>query len=138
MGLCARFGFFAKCKKFAGSIFFPRGFDGRLIAWWPKTQVRTVSSLLVVVVQWVLRFSPMEMTRSSPLNQTEAAGHPPLLLRAGIALELWGQHGAWNSFASQKCYMERDMESSLSASRVAMGHESAQDISAPQPDGAAG
>jgi hypothetical protein len=40
---------------------------------------------------------------------------------AWFALELWGRHGAWSSFASQKCYMERDQEAILTVSRATMG-----------------
>jgi hypothetical protein len=35
-------------------------------------------------------------------------------------VELWGQHGDWASFKSQKRYMKRDIESLLSVSKAVM------------------
>jgi hypothetical protein len=35
-------------------------------------------------------------------------------------VELWGQHGDWASFKSQKWYINRDVESLLSVSKAAM------------------
>jgi hypothetical protein len=39
---------------------------------------------------------------------------------AGIPVELWGQHGDWASFKSQKRYMKSDVESLLSISMAVM------------------
>ena len=38
----------------------------------------------------------------------------------GIPVELWGQHGDWDSFKNQKSYMKRDFKSLLSVSKAAM------------------
>ena len=38
----------------------------------------------------------------------------------GIRVELWGQHGDWASFKSQKWYMKRDVKSLISISLAAV------------------
>ena len=56
-------------------------------------------------------------------NQTTKSGSGGAFAayNAGFALELWGQRGAWNSFASLKRYMKRDQEAILTVSRAIMG-----------------
>jgi hypothetical protein len=53
---------------------------------------------------------------------------------AGVDFQLWGQHGAWSSWESQKCYMERDRASVLSVTRAILGYSNANVICAPEPD----
>jgi hypothetical protein len=63
-----------------------------------------------------IEFRKQFRTESVRKSGTSAASN------AGIGFELWDQHGAWNSFASQECYMERDKDAILSLPRDAMGH----------------
>ena len=53
-------------------------------------------------------------------SQSGSIGSALAASNAGIPVELWGQHGDWASFKSQKRYMKRDVESLLSVSKAAM------------------
>ena len=46
------------------------------------------------------------------------------LLNAGISVELWGQHGVWDLFKSQKRYMKIDVKSILPVSLASMDQPS--------------
>jgi hypothetical protein len=47
---------------------------------------------------------------------------------ADIDLELWGQHGDWASFNSQKRYMKKDVKALLSVSMAVMNVSSPSTI----------
>jgi len=56
-------------------------------------------------------------------SQSGRIGAASATSNAGIPVELWGQHGTnqlWASFKSQKRDMKRDVESLLSVSKAAM------------------
>jgi hypothetical protein len=53
-------------------------------------------------------------------SQSGRSGAASAASNAGVAMELWGQHGAWKSVKSQANYMKRDPEAILSVSRAAM------------------
>jgi hypothetical protein len=67
----------------------------------------------------ILGLSPEEFKgqygpQSGHIGSTSAASN------VGIPVELWGQHGDWDSFKNQKRYMKRDVESLISVSKAAM------------------
>ena len=105
-----------------------RGFNGRLVAKNPGRTTPFASRITYgqyhrYLSQWfggVLGLTPVEF-RAQFGTQSGRSGGASAASNAGIALELWGQHRAWASFASQKCYMARDEASILSVSRAAMG-----------------
>ena len=53
-------------------------------------------------------------------SQSGRIGFASTTFNAGIPVELWGHHGDWASFKSQKMCMKRDVESLLSVSKAAM------------------
>ena len=53
-------------------------------------------------------------------SQSGRIGSASAASNAGIPVELWGQHGDWASFKSQKRYTKQDVESLLSVSKAAM------------------
>jgi len=104
-----------------------RGFNGRLIA---KNPGKT--SPLVLAIKYpqymrylslwfggILGFTPEEF-KAQYGSQSGRIGAASAASNAGIPVELWGQHGDWASFKSQKRYMKRDVESLLSVSKAAM------------------
>ena len=53
-------------------------------------------------------------------SQSGRNGAASAASNAGVAMELWGQHGAWKSVKSQANYMKRSPDAILSVSRAAM------------------
>ena len=53
-------------------------------------------------------------------TQSGRSGEASPASNADIDLELWGQHGDWASFKSQKRYMKKDVKALLSVSLAAM------------------
>jgi hypothetical protein len=67
----------------------------------------------------ILGLTPEEF-KSQYGSQSSRIGSTSRASNAGIPVELWGQHGDWAWFKSQKRYMKRDVESLLSVSTAAM------------------
>ena len=67
-------------------------------------------------------------------TQSGRSGGASAASNVGVGVELWGQHGAWASWESKKCYMSRDRASVLSVTRAILGYGIANAICAPQPD----
>jgi hypothetical protein len=67
----------------------------------------------------ILGLTPVEF-KSQYGSQSGRIGSASAASNAGIPVELWGQHGDWASFKSQKRYMKRDIESLLSVSKAVM------------------
>ena len=110
---------------FNGFIF--RDFNGRLVAKNPgKTTPITLAIKYAQYMRYlflwfggILGLTPEEFkgqygSYSGRIGSASAASN------AGTPVELWGQHGDWASFKSQKRYMKRDVESLLSVSKAAM------------------
>jgi hypothetical protein len=53
-------------------------------------------------------------------SQSGRSGGASAASNADIDLELWGQHGDWASFNSQKRYMKKDVKALLSVSMAVM------------------
>ena len=53
-------------------------------------------------------------------SQSGRSGGASAASNADIDLELWGLHGDWASFNSQKCYMKKDIKAILSVSMAVM------------------
>ncbi len=102
------------------SILF-RGFNGRLAAKSPsktlpyikKTKYDRSLRYLLLWFSGVLGTSPEEFRKQFGI-QSGRSGGASAASNAIVAVELWSQHGDWNSCASQECYMERDRVSILS------------------------
>ena len=96
-----------KCVGSYPASFVFRGFNGRLVAKSPrKTQpydapikYEQVLRLLSLWFSGVLGSSPTEFRKLSG-TQSGCSGGSLVASNAGILLELWGQNGLWNSFAS--------------------------------------
>ena len=67
-------------------------------------------------------------------TQSGRSGGASAASNAGVGVEIWGHHGAWASWESQKCYMERDRASVLSVTIAILGYGNANVICAPEPD----
>jgi len=67
----------------------------------------------------ILRLTPKDF-KGPYGSQSGRVGSASADSNAGIPVELWGQHGDWASFKSQKRYMIRDVKSLLSVSVAAM------------------
>jgi hypothetical protein len=110
-----------------GDEFIFRGFNGRLVA---KNPGKTTPTILAIKYAQYMRYlslwfggilglTPVEF-KSQYGSQSGRIGSASAASNAGIAVELWGQHGDWASFKSQKRYMKRDVESLLSVSKAVM------------------
>jgi hypothetical protein len=53
-------------------------------------------------------------------SQSGRSGAASAASNANIYLELWGQHGDWASFKSQKRYMKKDVKALLPVSLAAI------------------
>ena len=67
----------------------------------------------------ILGLSPAEFRKQFG-TQSGRSGGASAASNAGVAWELWGQHGAWASEKAQTCYMQKDVASLLSVSQAAM------------------
>jgi len=67
-------------------------------------------------------------------TQSDRSGGVSAASTAGADVELWGHHGAWSSWESKKCYVERDRAYVLSVTRAILGYGNANVICAPEPD----
>jgi hypothetical protein len=89
-----------------------RGSNGRLVA---KNPGKT--TLLIIEIKYaqymsylslwfgcILGFTPEEF-KAQYGSQSGRIGFAPAALNTYISVELWGQHGDWASFKSQKRYM---------------------------------
>ena len=118
-----------------------RGFNGRLVAKSPgKTQPyveqNKYDQFLRYLSLWfsgVLGISSKDFRKKFG-TQSGRSGGASAASNAGVKVELWGQHGAWASWDSQKCYMEKDRTSILSVTRAILGYGNANVICAPEPD----
>ncbi len=118
-----------------------RGFNGRLVAKSPgKTQsyVEQIKfdQFLRCLSLWfsgVLGISPKSFRKQFG-TQSGRSGGASAASNAGVDDELWAQPGSWSSWASQKCYMERDRASVLFVTRAILGYGNANAICAPEPD----
>ena len=106
----------------------------RLSLMWSRSNMLSVYDIcLYSLVEYL--GSPQRISASNLVpNRDEVVEHPPCPTRAGVGVELWGQHGAWASWESQKCYMERDRASVLSVTRAILEYVHANVICAPEPD----
>jgi hypothetical protein len=104
-----------------------RGFNGRLVAKNPGKTTPMVREIMYVrhmryLSFWlggILGLTPEEF-KGQYGSQSGRIGSASAASNAGIIGELWGQHGDWASFKSQKRYMKRDVKSTLSVSVVAI------------------
>jgi hypothetical protein len=71
----------------------------------------------------VLGISTQEF-KSQYGTQSGRSGGASTAYNADINLELWGQHGDWASFKSQKRYMKKDVKAFLSVSVAVMNASS--------------
>jgi hypothetical protein len=118
-----------------------RGFNGRLVAKSPGKTTPYVERIkydqfLRYLSLWfsgVLGISSKDFRKQFG-TQSGRSGGASAASNAGVDVELWGQHGSWNSWAAQKCYMEKDRASLLSVTRSIMGFGNANAICAPEPD----
>jgi len=103
-------------------------FNGRLVAKNPHKT--TPFDVLIKYAQYVrylslwfgevLCISAQEF-KSQYGSQSDRSGGASTASNADIDLELWGQHGDWASFKSQKrYYMKKDVKALLSVSLTAM------------------
>jgi hypothetical protein len=104
-----------------------RGFNGRLVA---KNPGKTTPMVLAIKYPQYMRYlslwfggilglTPVEF-KIQYGSQSGRIGSASAASNVGIPVELWGQHGDWASFKSQKRYMKRDIESLLSVSKAVM------------------
>jgi hypothetical protein len=111
------------------------GFNGRLVAKNPqKTLPFDVPIKYAQYVRYlslwfgeVLGISTQEF-KAQYGTQSGRSGGASAASNADIDLELWGQHGDWASFKSQKRYMKKDVKALLSVSLAAMNVPSATPI----------
>ncbi len=96
-------------------IFAFRGFNGRLVAKSPGMAQPYVEQIkydqflryLSLWLSGVLGISSKDF-RKEFVTRSGRSGGASAASNAGVKVELWGQHGAWASWQSQKCYMKRD------------------------------
>jgi hypothetical protein len=106
-------------------VFF--GFNDRLVAKIPQniipydvpTRYDQYVSYLSLWFGEVLGISTQEF-KSQYGSQSGRSGGTSAASNADIDLELWGQHGDWATFQSQKRYMKKDIKALLSVSLAAM------------------
>ena len=74
----------------------------------------------------------IEECKSQYGSQSGRVGSYSTASNTGLLVELWGQHGDWASFKSQKRNTKRDIKSLLSLSLVDMGkHSSSSNVGIP-------
>jgi hypothetical protein len=122
-GYCVLFKVFSNL----GDDYIFRGFNGRLVT---KNPGKTTPMVMAIKYAQYMRYlflwfgdifgpTPKEF-KGQYGSQSGRTGPASASSYAGIPVELWGQHGDWASFKSQKRYMKRDVESLLSVSKEAM------------------
>ncbi len=115
------------CTRGDGDDFFFRGFNGRFVLTSPERTASGPSAISYAqfskyLALWFgasLGLSPTEFTAVYG-TQSGRSGAASAASDAGVAVELWGQHGDWKSVKSQMNYMKRAPDAILSVSRAAM------------------
>ncbi len=123
-----------------GDDFIFRGFNGRCVITSPERTVPGPSFISYAqfskyLALWFgdsLGLSPKEFSTVYG-SDSGRSGAASAASNAGVAMELWGQHGAWKSVKSQANYMKRDPEAILSVSMAAMTTVPAAAFGAPMP-----
>ena len=123
-----------------GDDYIFRGFNRRCVVTSPERTVpgpnfisyAQFSKYLVLWFGASLGISPKQFSTIYG-SQSGRSGAASATSNAGVAMELWGQHGAWKSVKSQANYMKRDPEAILSVSRAAMTPAPATAFGAPMP-----
>ena len=103
------------------------GFNGRLVA---KSPNKTTPYAIPIKYDQYVRYLSLwfgevlgmstQDFKTQYGSQSGRSGGASAASNAGIPIELWGQHGDWASFKSQKRYMKKDIKSILSVSLAAM------------------
>ena len=116
-----------------------------MAAWWLKARARlnlmwsrsNMTSFSDICLCCVVKYleSPQRISVSNSVhNRAEVVEHPPRPTRGLVLSYGANTYGAWASWESQKCYMERDRASVLSVIRAILGYGNANAICSPEPD----
>ena len=104
-----------------------RGFNGRLVAKSPGLTVPgpdkiSYDQMLRFMSQWFSGVvgTSVALFRKQFATQSGRSGSASAVANAGVPAELWGQHGDWASWKSQKVYMKSNETNLLSVSAAAM------------------